>query len=39
MKKMLKKLNKHFELILYTSGEADYARAAINAIEKKHTYF
>ena len=39
MRKVLKKLHKHFELIVYTSGDPDYAKAAINAIEGKQKYF
>lgn len=39
MKKILKQLAKKFELILYTSGENDYAKAALNAIEKDYKYF
>jgi len=39
MHKMLKKLSQHFELILYTSGESNYAHAAINCIEEEQKYF
>lgn len=39
MHRMLKKLADHFELIVYTSGETNYANAAIDCIEKHKKYF
>jgi len=33
MRSMLRKLVQHFELILFTSSDPDYAKAAIDTIE------
>ncbi|CDW83768.1 nli interacting factor-like phosphatase family protein [Stylonychia lemnae] len=39
LRQMLKRLSQHFELIVYTSGEAEYAKSCINAIEGNESYF
>ena len=39
MRQMLRSLSQHFELILYTSSDSDYANAVINAIEGTETFF
>lgn len=39
MRKMLRYLSKHFELILYTSSEAEYAKSAIKSIERDEAFF
>ena len=39
MRKMLIKLSKEFELILFTSSIPEYANAAIDFIEGSHRFF
>lgn len=39
MHKMLEKLAEEFELIVFTSGEPNYANAAIDCIEKNQKFF
>jgi carboxy-terminal domain RNA polymerase II polypeptide A small phosphatase len=39
MHEMLQALAPHFELILFTSGEAQYASVAIDCIEAENSYF
>ena len=36
---MLRRLVKHFELILFTSSDPDYAKAAIDVIEGHECFF
>lgn len=40
MHKMLKKLSQNFELILYSSGRTNYAKAVMEFVEtRKNKYF
>ena len=39
LRHMLRTLSQHFELILYTSSESDYASAVIDAIEGDESFF
>jgi TFIIF-interacting CTD phosphatase-like protein len=39
MRKILRQLKKHFELILFTSSTLEYAREAIDMIEDKERFF
>jgi CTD small phosphatase-like protein 2 len=36
---MLDTLSKHFELIIYTSSDSEYAKSALNTIEAETSYF
>jgi len=36
---MLRQLAQHFELILYTSGDNEYAKSVTAAIESSETFF
>eukprot|EP00347_Sterkiella_histriomuscorum_P007194 403349905 len=39
LRKMLRILSQNFELIAYTSGDYEYAKSALNAIERNETFF
>ena len=39
MREMLSELKKHYELILFTASQSDYANKVIDVIEKDEKYF
>ena len=39
LRSMLRKLMQHFELLVFTSSDPEYANAAIDAIEGQQTFF